>query len=147
MTNASSSNAPPSDAALPTVSQKTRQYNTTDEGMFLRQQAADAKAAMLRTVADIKATAQEAADVCWWTQQYPWYAVGTAALVGFITATQVLAPAEQDAQAAPPAARPSWMASLFELVRSALLRTVVEVLHSSSQPSERAQTRADSALD
>ena len=147
MTNASSSNAPPSDTALLTVSQKTRQYNTTDESMFLRQQAADAKAAMLRTVADIKATAQEAADVRWWTQQYPWYAVGTAAVVGFITATQVLVPAEQHAQEAPPAARPSWMASLFELVRRTLLSVVVEALHSSNQQAERAQTRDDSSLD
>src|SRR5262249_31450494 len=105
MTKRSSNNAPPSDATLPTVSQKKRQYNTTDEGMIPRQQAADAKAAVLRTVADIKATAQGAADVRWWTQHYPWYAVGTAAVVGFITATQVLAPVEQQAQAAPPAAR------------------------------------------
>src|SRR5215471_2494903 len=109
MTNVSASNAPPSDTALPTVPQKTRQYNTTDEGLFLNQQAADAKAAVRRTLADIKVTAQEAADVRWWTQQYPWYAVGAAAVVGFIAATQVLVPAEQHAQEVPPVARPTWM--------------------------------------
>jgi len=129
------------------VPQKTRQYNTTDESVFLRQQAADAKTAMLRTVADIKATAQEAADVRWWTQQYPWYAVGTAAVVGFIAATHVLAPADQHPQAAPPlqeqtAARPSLMSLLFEMVRSTLLSTIIEALRSRSQPSKRAQTRA-----
>jgi len=120
--------------------------------MFLAQQAADAKAAVRRTMADIKATAQEVADVRWWTQHYPWYAVGTAAVVGFITATQALAPADQHAQTAPPsqgppAARPSWMASLFELVRSTLLSMVVEFLHSRSQQAGRAQTQADSSLD
>src|SRR5262245_33388698 len=152
MMNASSSNAPPSDTTLPTVPQKTHHYNTTDEGMFLAQQAADAKAAVRRTMADIKATAPEVANVRWWTQHYPWYAVGTAAVLGFLTATQVLAPANQQAQNAPPSegppvARPSWMASLFELLRSTLLSVVVEALHSNSQQSGRAQTQADGSLD
>ena len=66
--------------------QKARQYPTTDEGTFLRQQAADAKTAMQRTVADIGNTAKATTDVRWWTQQYPWYAVGAAAVVGLVTA-------------------------------------------------------------
>ncbi len=116
--------------------------------MFLRQQATDAKTAMRRTVADIKATAQEAADVRWWTQQYPWYAVGTAVVVGFVAATQLLAPADHHAQPVPPAqsqtaARPSLMSSLFEMVRSILLGTIIEALRSSREPSGRAQTRVD----
>ena len=116
--------------------------------MFLRQQATDAKTAMRRTVADIKATAQEAADVRWWTQQYPWYAVGTAAVVGFVAATQLLAPADHHVQPVPPAqsqiaARPSLMSSLFEMVRSILLGTIIEALRSSREPSARAQTRVD----
>src|SRR5574341_2697521 len=101
MTNASASNAPHSDAALPTVPENTRHYNTMDEGVFLAQQAADAKTAMQRTVADIQATALEAADVRWWTQQYPWYAVGTAAVVGFVAVTQLLVPADHHSQSAP----------------------------------------------
>jgi len=136
---------------LPTVPQKTGRYNTTDEGLFLTQQAVDAKAAMRRTVADIKATAQEAADVRWWTQQYPWYAVGTAAVVGFVAATQLLTPADHQAQPAPPAqaqtaARPTLMASLFEMLRSALMSTIIEALRSGNQQAERAQTRADGAV-
>jgi hypothetical protein len=103
---------------------------------------------MLRTVADIKATAQEAADVRWWTQQYPWYAVGTAAVVGFVAATQVLAPADHHAQAAPPAqgqtaARPSLMSALFEMLRSTLVSTIIGALHSSSQPAGGAPTRTE----
>jgi len=146
MTNVSSSNAPPSDAALPTVPQKTGHYNTTDEGMFLTQQAADAKTAVLRTIADIKATAQEAADVRWWTQQYPWYAVGTAAVVGFVAATQILTPADHRAQAAPPAqaqtaTHPSLLSSLFNM----LMSTVIEAMRSSSHQSDRARTRTDNS--
>jgi len=136
---------------LPTVPQKTGHYNTTDEGLFLTQQATDAKTAMLRTVADIKATAQEAADVRWWTQQYPWYAVGAAAVVGFVAATQLLTPAGPQAQPAPPAqgqaaARPTLMSSLFEMVRSTLMSAIIGALHSGSQRSEQARTRADGTL-
>lgn len=133
---------------MPTVPEKTRQYNTTDEGVFLTQQAADATTAMRRTVADIKATAQEAADVRWWTQHYPWYAVGTAAVVGFVAATYLLVPADHHGQSAPPAqgqtaARPSWMASLVEMLSSTLLSAIIGVLRSSLWPPERAQTRAE----
>src|SRR5207248_11564041 len=144
------SNSPPSEIALPTGPKKMGHYKTTDKGTFLTQQAADAKTAMRRTVADIKATAQEAADVRWWTQQYPWYAVGAAAIVGFAAATQLLTPANQQAQPAPAqaqtAARPTLMSSLFEMVRSTLMSTIIGALHSGNQASERAQTRADDSL-
>jgi hypothetical protein len=130
------------------VPQKTRHYNTSDEGVFLTQQATDAKTAMQRTLADMQATAKEAADVRWWTQQYPWYAVGAAAVVGFVTATQVLAPSDHRASPAPPtqgqsAGRSSWMASLFNLVSSALMGAITEALRANSQHSERAQAQAD----
>jgi len=51
-------------------------------------------------------------------QHYPWYAVGAAAVLGFVTATSVWAPADHRPQPTPPAAsqaaaRPSWTASLF----------------------------------
>ena len=103
---------------------------------------------MLRTVADMKATAREAADVRWWTQQYPWYAVGAAAVVGFVAATQLLTPAHQPAQPAPPAqaaARPTLVSSLFDMVRSALMTTIAEALRPGDRQAERAQARADSA--
>lgn len=130
--------------------QKTRQYNTTDEGVFLTQQATDAKTAMQRTLADMQATVKEAANVRWWTQQYPWYAVGAAAAVGFVTATQVLAPADHRAPPAPPpqgqsAGGSSWTSSLFELVRSTLMGTIAEAMRASSQHSERAQAEPTQA--
>jgi ElaB/YqjD/DUF883 family membrane-anchored ribosome-binding protein len=152
MTNVSASNTRPSDTALLTGPQKKQRYNTNDERVFLAQQAADAKTAMQRTVAEIQATAKEAANIRWWTQRYPWYAVGAATVLGFLAATSVLAPANHRPRPAPPAARqaavrPSWTASLFEMVRSTLMRIIVDALHTRSQRASRAQpTRADASL-
>jgi len=150
MTNASSSNRTPSDTALLTEPQKKRHYNTNDERAFLAQQAADAKTAMQHTVADMQTTAKEVANISWWTQQYPWYAVGAATALGFIAATSVLAPADRGPRPAPPAAsqaaaRPSWTTSLFEIVRSTLMSIIVDALHTKGQPS--GQTQADANSD
>ena len=142
----------PSDTALLTEPQKQRHYNTDDEHVFLAQQAADAKTAMQRTVADMQATAKEAANISWWTQQYPWYAVGAATVLGFVTATYMLAPADHQPRPAPPAtnqaaARPSWTTSLFEMVRSTLMGIIVDALHTKGQQSSQAQpTQADASV-
>jgi hypothetical protein len=134
---------------LLTEPQKKRPYNISNERVFLTQQAADAKTAIQRTVVEMQATAKEAANVSWWTQQYPWYAVGAATVLGFVTATYVLAPADHRPRPAPPAAsqaaaRPSWTASLFEMVRSMLMSIIVDALHPKGQQSGRAQpTQAD----
>ena len=142
----------PSDTALLTEPQKQRHYNTDDERVFLAQQAADAKTAMQRTVADMQATAKEAANIRWWTQQYPWYAVGAATVLGFVAATYVSAPADHQPRPAPPAtsqaaARPSWTTSLFEMVRSTLMGIIVDALHTKGQQSSQAQpTQADASL-
>ena len=135
-----------------TGSQKKRHYNRDDERVFLAQQAADAKTAIQHTVADMQATAKEAANIRWWTQQYPWYAVGAATVLGFVAATSVLAPADHRPQPAPPATtqaatRPSWTASLFEMVRSTLMSIIVDALHPQGQQASRAQpTQADASI-
>jgi ElaB/YqjD/DUF883 family membrane-anchored ribosome-binding protein len=152
MTNASSSNMQHSDTALLTEPQKKRHYDTNDERVFLAQQAADAKTAMQHTVADMQATAKEVANIRWWTQQYPWYAVGTAAVLGFVAATSVLAPADNRSRPAPPAAsqaaaRPSWTASLFEMIRSMLMGIIADALHTKGRQASRPQpTQADASL-
>jgi hypothetical protein len=85
-------------------------------------------------------------------QHYPWYAVGAAAVLGFVTATSVWAPADHRPQPAPPAAsqataRPSWTASLFETVHRMLISIMADALHTKSQPSSRAQsTQADASV-
>ena len=152
MTNASSSNMRPSDTALLTEPQKKRHYNTHDERVFLAQQAADAQIAMQHTMADMQATAREAANVRWWTQQYPWYAVGAATVLGFVAATSVLAPTDHRPRPAPPAvsqgaARPSWTSLLFEMVRSMLMTIIADALHPKEQQSGRAQpTQVDASV-
>jgi hypothetical protein len=152
MTNASSSNRQPSDTALLTGPQKQQHYNTDDERVFLAQQAADAKTAIQHTVAEMQATAKEVTNVRWWTQHYPWYAVGAATALGFMAATAVRAPADHRPQPAPPAAsqaaaRSSWTASLFEMVRSMLMGIIADALHTKSQPSSRAQSaQADASV-
>jgi len=141
-----------SDTALLTEPQKKRHYNTSDERIFLAQQAADAKTAIQHTVADMQATAKEAANVSRWTQQYPWYAVGAATVLGFVTATYVLAPADHRPRPAPPtasqeAARSSWTASLFGIVRSILMDIIADALHPKSQQASRDQpTQADASV-
>jgi ElaB/YqjD/DUF883 family membrane-anchored ribosome-binding protein len=152
MTNASSSNRQHSDTALLTEPQKQRHYDTNDERVFLAQQAADAKTAMQHTMADIQATAKEAADISWWTQQYPWYAVGAATVLGFVATTYAVAPANHRTQSAPPAtsqaaARPSWTAPLFGMARSILMGIITDALHTKGQEAEQAQpAQADASL-
>src|SRR2546429_9917472 len=104
MRTASSSNRKHGDTALLTEPQKQRHYDTNDERVFLAQQAADAKTATQHTVADMQAAAKEAANIRWWTQHYPWYAVGAATVLGFAATTYTLAPADHRPQPAPPAA-------------------------------------------
>lgn len=132
-----------------TEPQKKPHYNTNDERVFLAQQAADAKTAMQHTVVDMQATAKEVANISWWTQQYPWYAVGAATALGFLAATSVLAPADHRPRPAPPAAsqaaaRPSWTTSLFEIVRSMLMSIIVDALHTKGQQSGQTQADANS---
>ena len=152
MTNASASNRRPSDTAWLTGPQTQQPYNTDDAQVFLTQQAADAKTAIQHTVADMQTTAQEIANLRWWTQQYPWYAVGTATVLGFIATTSVLRPADHRTRPAPPAtsqaaARSSWTAALFEMARSVLMSTLADALNPKSQQSGQAQaTQADASL-
>jgi ElaB/YqjD/DUF883 family membrane-anchored ribosome-binding protein len=136
---------------LLTEPQKKRHYNTDDERVFLAQQAADAKTAMQHTVADMQTTAKEVANIRWWTQQYPWYAVGAATVLGFLATTSVLAPADHRTQPAPPAARPaarpSWMAALIDMVRSMLMGIIADALHAQGQQASRAQAaQADASV-
>lgn len=133
MTNANANNRPPTATAW-LSEPPPRQYNTEDERAFLAQQAADAHTAMQHTLADIQATAVEVANVRWWTQHYPWYAVGTAAVLGYVVTAAVVAPSAPQPQPAQPsarqaAARPSWTTALFAMARETLLGVLREALH------------------
>ena len=111
-----------------------RPYNTADAHVFLVQQATDAQTAIHQTLTEMQATAREVANVRWWTQHYPWSAVGAAAVFGYVVTAAVLAP---PAPPPPPglpaarqaAARPAWTASLFALVRTLVLGILRDALH------------------
>jgi hypothetical protein len=99
---------------------------------------------MQRTVEDMKLTAQQAANVRWWTQQYPWYAVGAAAVLGFIAATQVSASSNSNPSPAPAAqgqtvVRQSWLAPLFDMLRTTLMSTIIGAVHASGQQTGQAE--------
>lgn len=134
MTNASASSVPHTNTTLPTTLLQSQRYNTDDEAVFLAQQAADAKIAMQRTIAEIKVSATAAADVRWWTQQYPWYAVGAAAIVGFIGIGKVLAPAPPPQPVVTaPAASSSWLTPLFEMLRTTIMSAIIGAVHASGE--------------
>ena len=85
-----------------------RPSNTADVHTFLTQQAADAQTAIHQTLTEMQATAREVANVRWWTQHYPWSAVGAAAVRGYVVTTAVLAPPapEHPRRIRPPPAPP-----------------------------------------
>jgi ElaB/YqjD/DUF883 family membrane-anchored ribosome-binding protein len=103
------------------------------EAAFLAQQAADAKIAIKQTLEEMQKTAKEAADISWWTRRYPWAAVGTAALVGFVAIpvlTMERAPRTQTtATRNGQAATPSLLSSLFDMVRGVIITSVTTALN------------------
>jgi hypothetical protein len=98
-------------------------------------------------VADMQGTTREVANIHWWTRQYPWSAVAAATVLGFVVAASVLAPshhrAQPDLAVIRPGARPSWMTSLCEMVRSLLLSIILDALHPTGQ--RPGQTHVDPA--
>jgi hypothetical protein len=146
MPNVSSSNVPHLGATLPTGPQ-IRQYNTQDEATFLQQQAADAKVAIQRTLAEMQATAKAATDVRRWTQQYPWIAVSAATVFGFVAASALSrngaghtqAETPQQPQAAKPSLLMSLLSPLFPMLRNAIVSAVVSGVMDKAQEQEQEQ--------
>jgi hypothetical protein len=68
---------------------------TNDESAFLAQQAADAKAAISATIADIGKNLGQAVNVNQLTRQHPWLTIGASTVAGFV-ATAMLVPSKED---------------------------------------------------
>jgi hypothetical protein len=68
---------------------------TNDEAAFLAQQAADAKAAISATLAEIGKDLGKAVNVGALTRQYPWLTLGASTVAGFV-ATSLLVPSKED---------------------------------------------------
>jgi len=67
------------------------------ESDYLTQQANDAAAAMAAVVQDFKAKLGQGVDVEGWAKQYPWVALGGAAVAGFLGAFALVPSREQSA--------------------------------------------------
>ena len=63
--------------------------SSESEAEFLERQTAEATAAIGDTLKAIQANLKDAANVRAWTQQYPWWAIGAAALTGFAAAAAI----------------------------------------------------------
>lgn len=68
---------------------------TSDEAAFLAQQAADAKAAIARTLSELGNGLGQAVNVAGLTRQFPWATLGASAVAGFV-ATAMLVPSKED---------------------------------------------------
>ena len=68
---------------------------TTDEAAFLAQQAADAKAAISRTLSEIGTGLGQSVNISGWTRQYPWITLGASTIAGFV-ATAAIVPSKED---------------------------------------------------
>ena len=68
---------------------------TSDESAIHAQQAADAKAALSATLADIGRGFGQSANVGAWTRQYPWVTLSASAVAGF-AASAILVPSKED---------------------------------------------------
>ncbi len=71
------------------MSRNDRDQKKFRETEFLAREVADAKAALVDTVVEIKSSAIESMDLRAWARQYPWAALGVAAVTGFAAATML----------------------------------------------------------
>jgi hypothetical protein len=63
--------------------------------MYLKEQAANAKAAIKQALGDFGKGLGHGVDPRAWTQEYPWMSLGAAAVVGFVT-TSMLVPSKEE---------------------------------------------------
>lgn len=65
--------------------------------MFLKEQAANAKAAIKQALGDFGKGLGHGVDPRAWTQEYPWISLGAAAVAGFVAASALVPSKEQQA--------------------------------------------------
>jgi hypothetical protein len=116
--------------------------HTRSERVYLADQAADARIAMVHTLHDINNTLIQVVDVRSCTKRHPWLVTGSAAAAGFVTGT-ALAPsarknirhagASSEAMLQPgcegreaPQSKKSFLFSIVRTVLASILQTVVQ---------------------
>ncbi|HEY4232090.1 MAG TPA: hypothetical protein VGM76_01560 [Lacipirellulaceae bacterium] len=132
------------------------------ETEFLSREISDARAALKRSVAELKPSAVSALDLTAWAKAYPWPAVGAAAATGFALAALLASrrkPAKVDNPVAPtrsPQATcvsdpptqpptPSFFASvspaLFDLAKLIIETMIMTALRGAQTPDQQGQSR------
>jgi hypothetical protein len=132
-----------------------QRYDNADEARFLRQQANDAQIAIKQTLAQMRETSKDAADVRWWTQRYPWCAVGGAGLLGFVVVTYLRAssggqerssPQRHARESSPSSVFSGMFSSLLSIVRGVLISAIIGALQTrDEEPATDHQASAASA--
>ncbi len=69
----------------------------SDESAYLAQQAADAQAAIKRTLNDIKTGLAQGANPSGWVREYPWISLGASVVAGFVATTAIVPSKEERA--------------------------------------------------
>lgn len=151
-----SSNNESHSAALSQITRQMQRYDHADEARFLQQQAHDAQIAIKHTLAKMRETSKVAADVRWWTQRYPWCAVGGAGLVGFVVVTCLSAssrgqerssPQRQARESSPSSVFAGMFSSLWPMVRGGLMSAIIGALQTRDEEAATVhQASAASAL-
>jgi hypothetical protein len=121
------------------------------EAAFLQGEAQTAKAAIVRTLEDLKEDLRTAADLRLWTEQHPWAALGIASLAGFMAASVVVPspnghaePAQEQQAAQRRESRGGWawlMVPLFDLLKTSVEKYATMMIHAASR-AERGEEEA-----
>ena len=83
--------------ARPNADRPRPLHPESSEADYLTLQQEHAKAAIARTVAEMKKALAEGANPVEWAKQYPWATLGVSAVAGFVAATMLIPSREQQA--------------------------------------------------
>jgi len=83
--------------AGPSPSVQLPKDKSLSEAMYLKEQSANAKAAIKNALTDFGKGLGHGVDPRAWTQEYPWMSVGAAAILGFVAASAVIPSKEEQA--------------------------------------------------
>jgi hypothetical protein len=95
--NSGPTSATTSTPAPQTADEAVKAAGSLSESEYLTRQADEARAAISRATAQLKANLAETVDIAGWTRQYPWITLGTVAVAGFVATSAMVPSKEQQA--------------------------------------------------
>jgi hypothetical protein len=84
-------------SAAPVATVQPPKVESKSEAIYLKEQAANAKAAMKQTLAEIARGVGDGVSVSKWTEEHPWTMLASAAVAGFVGASIAVPSKEQQA--------------------------------------------------